>query len=169
MLSTRLLALSEVTRLPSGLVAVGHGCRASRLAITGFTTPPLAAIAAFKSACVGTVATVGITTPSRWPSYDTNQNVLSCLNGPPSEKPNWLLWKTSCGAGLVLKKLRASSPLLRKYSYAVPCSEFVPDLVTIFTVAPELRPNSASVELMTETSCSASMGRIVAGVPNTPP
>src|SRR2546422_11643956 len=42
--------------------------------------------------------------------------------GPPSEPPNWLLWKGACGCPTGLKKFRASSALLRKYSIAVPWS-----------------------------------------------
>ena len=45
---------------------------------------------------------------------------------------------------------------------------FEPLFVTILTVAPALRPYSGSKLESTRTSATASIGRIVAGVPKTP-
>src|SRR6266481_1761002 len=90
-LSARLLARSEVIRLPLPLAGRDQGFRASNLAITGFTTPPLSAMAWLSWALLGTVATVGMPTASLSPSYEANQKVLFFTTGPPSEKPNWLL------------------------------------------------------------------------------
>src|ERR1700687_2000945 len=90
-------------------------------------------------------AGAGKPTASRCPSYATRKNVLSLTIGPPNDPPNWLLRNAFCGAGLALKKLRASSALLRKDSNNDPCKPFVPDFVTMLTIDPEFRPYSASV------------------------
>src|SRR3954468_11570997 len=83
--------------------------------------------------------------------------------GPPREAPNWLFKKEFFGVPAVLKKLRAPSCPLRQYSINEPCNALVPLLVTILTIAPELRPYSASVFDKTRNSATASIGRIVAG------
>src|SRR5512144_1965859 len=62
--------------------------------------------------------------------------------GPESEAPNW--WRSS-GAFLAVgsaKKFLASNFSLRRYSKAVPCHSFCPDLVETETT-PAPRPNSA--------------------------
>src|SRR5215831_7162832 len=69
----------------------------------------------------------------------TKKNSLSFLIGPPTLPPNWFCRNDGL---TVSKKFRASSALLRRNSYADPCSSFVPDLLTAFTTAP-LPPNSA--------------------------
>src|SRR5690348_2666617 len=88
--------------------------------------------------------------------------------GPPSDAPNWLLRKEFLGSEAELKKFRAPSCPLRQYSINEPCQVLVPLLVTILTMAPELRPYSASVLDNTRNSATASIGRMVAGSPNTP-
>src|SRR5262245_14141009 len=70
--------------------------------------------------------------------------------GPPRFAPNWLRLKGDCGSGSVLKKLRASSDWLRMKPNSSPWRSLGPDLVAMFTTAPELRPYSAlSEELST--------------------
>src|SRR5215468_5133019 len=69
----------------------------------------------------------------------TKKNSLSFLIGPPRLPPNWFCLNDGL---TVSKKFRASSALLRKNSYADPCSSLVPDFVTAFTTAP-LPPNWA--------------------------
>ena len=44
----------------------------------------------------------------------------------------------------------------------------MPDFVTMFTIAPAFLPYSASAPEMIGNSATASIGRIVAGVPKTP-
>src|SRR5262249_3703022 len=96
-----------------------QGLSASSLAMTGLMTPP-PPVKALTLACEGTLAVVGKPPFSRHPSYATNQKVRSRMMGPPSDPPNWLLWKVFWGTGLALKKLRASKALLRKNSNAEP-------------------------------------------------
>src|SRR5271169_6061754 len=99
-------------------------------------------------AVVGTV-TGWETTP--WmilrPSYAAKKNVLSFLIGPPNVPPNWFWWKSGFGATVNVNGLALRS-VLRKNSYTLPWNSLVPDLVTTLTTAPELRPYSASNELV---------------------
>jgi len=53
-------------------------------------------------------------------------------------------WFCLYGGFVMSKKFRASSLSLRKNSQNAPCSEFVPDRVMTFTLAPELIENCAS-------------------------
>ena len=56
--------------------------------------------------------------------------------GPPIEKPYWLNVRFGRGCpALFWKKSFASSLLLRRNSYALPCSALEPDLIPIFTTA----------------------------------
>ena len=84
-----------------------------------------------------------------------------------------LYWTTERAAKLIVSKLRLRIGLwieevarvelvVRKNSNREPWKSFVPDLVTIFTIAPELRPYSASKFERIAASEIASIGRIVA-------
>ena len=64
----------------------------------------------------------------RNPSKLPKKNVRVTPIGPPSVAPYWFWLK--CGSSLGLVKRRASNALLRRYSYALPCRDCVPDLVT---------------------------------------
>src|SRR5438270_608263 len=78
------------------------------------------------------------------------KNVRFLITGPPSENPGWLL-RISCGRlpfGNVGDADARSSFRLKKYT--VPCSALVPDLITIFTFDPALRPVSAPALVCTE-------------------
>jgi hypothetical protein len=77
----------------------------------------------------------------RKPSYPAKKWVRSDFSGPPSVAPNWFCEKWGSSSGLV--KSRASKTLLRRYSYTVPCSLFVPDFVTTLTWPVPAPPSSA--------------------------
>ena len=64
------------------------------------------------------------------------------LIGPDSEAPNWWRSRGALGAVGKAKKFLASKASLRRYSNAVPCQAFWPDLVETETT-PAPRPNSA--------------------------
>ena len=166
--SKRVVAVTLLPASSAGWLGAGQGLRASRRPITGLR-PPASATASASSPAVGTRATPGRPPFSRWPSYATKKNVLSATIGPPSEAPNWWLRNSFLGAGAALKKFREPSASSRKYSKADPCSLLPPDRVTMLTMAPALRPYSASTPDSTGNSSMASTGRMVEGVPNTPP
>src|SRR4026207_28029 len=65
--------------------------------------------------------------------------------GPDKDAPYW--WRSSGALGAVgsAKKFLASNFSLRRYSKAVPCHSFCPDLVETDTT-PAPRPNSAEKE-----------------------
>src|SRR5258708_34046577 len=80
----------------------------------------------------------------RCPSNAAKKNARSLLIGPPSVPPNWLI----CDLGrLTPRAVRMGvfefNDSSRKYSNALPCHWFVPDLVTTLITAPPARPNSA--------------------------
>src|SRR6266481_4210220 len=97
----------------------------------------------------GTVAVNGWLVRSRKPSQLKNQNVLfrppSCekFTGPPAFAPNWFCTQGGLDFPAALrKKSFALKILLRRYSYASPCNEFVPDFVLKLITPPENLPHS---------------------------
>ncbi len=80
------------------------------------------------------------------------------MMGPPTEAPNWFRRSTSVGSPCrSLKYELASSAVLRRNSYTVPCSPFVPVRVTRSTWPPAVRPYSAlALLVMTRNSWRAS-------------
>src|SRR5947209_3568443 len=102
------------------------------------------------------------------PWYEKKKNVqfrpsyiLGSITGPPTVAPNWFRFKpSSCfvpSALIGAKKFAAFNELLRRYSNALPCREFVPERVIALTMPPTLRPNSAeNVFVCTLNSWSAS-------------
>src|SRR3954469_25659559 len=84
----------------------------------------------------------------RRPSYDAKKNVLPLAIGPPRFAPNWLRLKGGGSLEVKVKKLRASSALLRRNSNASPWNWLAPERVARLSTAPELCPYSAlNVEL----------------------
>ena len=101
------------------------------------------------SCASGTVAVNGSRVRSRKPSPLKNQNVLlrppnrETFRGPPAFAPNWFC--THGGLALpteLRKKSFALKILLRRYSYASPCSELVPAFVLRLVTPPENFPHS---------------------------
>src|SRR5437870_12812584 len=69
-------------------------------------------------------------------------NILSRRRGPPSEPPNW--FRLNGGApSEEAKNGRESNLLLRRYSKALPCHRFVPEVVTTVICPPDRLPYSA--------------------------
>src|SRR4051812_17929602 len=82
------------------------------------------------SAAVGTRAEYG--RPARFanPSQFPNKKNRFFFTGPPRETPYWFCTRGGRSIPvLLLKKLFAFRRAFRKYSYAVPCTSLVPDLV----------------------------------------
>src|ERR1700687_6243007 len=96
----------------------------------------------------GTVAVNVWPVRSRKPSQLKNQKVLvqswcRILTGPPALIPNWFCTHGGRDRPVALrKKSFALKILLRKYSYASPCTEFVPDFVLRLITPPENLPHS---------------------------
>src|SRR5438094_2024873 len=69
-------------------------------------------------------------------------NILSRRIGPPSDPPNW--FRLNGGApSEEAKNGRESNLLLRRYSKALPCHWFVPEVVTTVICPPLRLPYSA--------------------------
>src|SRR5713101_4403978 len=97
----------------------------------------------------GTVAVNAWPVRSRKPSQLKNQNVLlrpplrEKFIGPPAFAPNWFCTQGGLDFPPALrKKSLALNILLRTYSYASPCNEFVPDFVLKLVTPPENLPHS---------------------------
>src|SRR5216684_8841317 len=97
----------------------------------------------------GTVAVNGWPVRSRKLSQLKNQNVLlrpplrERFTGPPAFAPNWFCTQGGLDFPPALrKKSLALKILLRMYSYASPCNEFVPDFVLKLVTPPENLPHS---------------------------
>jgi hypothetical protein len=75
----------------------------------------------------------------------------------------WILWK-----GANIEVVAGVEGTVTKVFECGAVELIVPDLVTRFTMAPEFLPNCASTPERTGISASASRGRRVAGVPQTP-
>src|SRR5581483_3711549 len=107
--------------------------------ILGESKACMAAVCAEK---FGASTTFGIV--ERCPSKAAKKKARSFLMGPPTVPPNWLI----CDLGrLAPRAVRMGvfefNDSSRKYSNALPCQLFVPDLVTTLMTAPPARPNSA--------------------------
>src|SRR6185503_2949241 len=80
-------------------------------------------------------------------SKAAKKKVRPLSNGPPSVAPYCA--RVNGGSSIVAKALRAWKLRCRRNPNKLPCSSFVPDLVTTFTTPPAERPNSGANELVT--------------------
>ena len=142
--------------LEKGIKAFGNGCWDRKLIGTRLPGPEKSPL---RSARVGTLVVRVAERASRSPSKFAKTNAELRTIGPPSDAPNWFLRSVGTGSPGLLKKLRASNRSLRRNSYAVPWSSFVPCLMATEICPPVLRPSPASeFEVWMRNSLTASTG-----------
>ena len=85
-------------------------------------------------------------------------------SGPPTEPPNWFMWKGGLAEpARLLKKSLASSLSLRRNSKSEPWKALVPLLVVTLRTPPPKRPNSAAMLLLStlNSTRASTLGRVV--------